>query len=365
MGRTQTRTVVGGIVIVAFVLILLIGAYHGRQVSPASTPADSSRSILTLVTTEKRLYRTLTDTLGTQDTWPKITVRAVEGATGLASALAASPAPDLVLTDVGKLEAVAHVGVLSPLPSALRARLVHDASWRPLNAAGDEDAGGTALLVAVQPVGLIFDARRIPAPQADYAELFSAGNTGKVALPNDAAAVVEAAAIAAGASRPPHLSADDLTAAAIVMQAHRGRQYAGFFSTPRELAALFRRGASLALGTPEQAEYLRDSGVEAGFVLPRNRQLVRMVSLAVTSSCVDTDGATRLAAALLSRSTQSVLARDTLLVPASAVGSNSSGASDNEVSLKTTDIGHPVALLSADGRPWWQAVWYKIKAGHT
>jgi hypothetical protein len=376
MGRTQTRAVVGGIAIVAVVLLLviIIGAHNGREVSSASdgrevssasAPADSSRSALTLLTTDTRLYRTLTDRLKTEGACPKVTVRAVEGTAGLAAALAASPAPDLVLTDVGQLEAVARVGALSPLPPASRARLPHDASWRSLDAGGDEDAGGTALLIAARPVGLIFDARRSPAPRAGYAELFSADNTGKVALPNDAAAVVEAAAIAAGASRPPHLSAADLTAAAIVIQAHGGRQYAGFFSTPQELAALFRRGATLALGTPEQADFLRDSGIGAGFVLPKDRQLVRMACLAVTSSCLDPDGATRLAAALLSRRTQSVLARDTLLVPAAAVGSTSSGASESEASLKTMDIRHPVALLSAVDRPWWQAVWYKIKAGHT
>jgi ABC-type Fe3+ transport system substrate-binding protein len=357
--------VVGGIVIVAFVL-LIIGTHKGRGVWSASAPADSSRSVLTLLTTEPRIYRTLGATLATEGACPEVAVRTVEGTAALAAALAASPAPDLVLTDIGKLEVVARAGVLSPLPPALRARLPHDAPWRPLNVGGDEDGGGAALLIAARPVGLIFDTRRTSAPRAGYAELFSADTPGKVALPNDAAAVVEAAAIAAGASRPPHLSAADLTAAAIVMQARGGRQYAGFFSTPRELAALFKRGATLALGTPEQAEYLRKNGVWAGFVLPKDRQLVRMACVAVTTSCLDPDGAGRLAAALLSPRTQSVLARSTLFVPAVAVGSASSGASEGEVALKTgEDVSHPVAVLSADDRPWWQAVWYKIKAGHT
>ncbi len=182
---------------------------------------------------------------------------------------------------------------------------------RPIDTAGVNDwdelvfrdspgvlEGGEALVVPLSagPQGLIYDAAEVEPGEVDsFADLFDPQFADRVALEADypLPAIAETA-LALGIAEPMELTAEQLDQVKEHLIANR-EQFRALWHSDADVVNLFRSGEIvLADGGPGLTERIRDTGVDARWVAPKERPLSWVCGLSITSDTENVDAAYRL-----------------------------------------------------------------------
>ena len=182
---------------------------------------------------------------------------------------------------------------------------------RPLDTAGISDwddltfrdspgvvQGGEVLMVPLSagPQGLIYDAAEIEPGEVDsFADLFDPQFADRVALEADypLPAIAETA-LALGIDDPMNLSGEELERVKQHLIANR-EQFRALWHSDADVVNLFRSGEIvLADGGPGLTQRVRDTGVDARWVAPKERPLSWVCGLAITSDAENIEAAYRL-----------------------------------------------------------------------
>jgi spermidine/putrescine-binding protein len=157
---------------------------------------------------------------------------------------------------------------------------------------------GEALVVPLSagPQGLIYDAAEVVPGEVDsFADLFDPQFADRVALEADypLPAIAETA-LALGIEDPMNLTPDQLDEVKEHLIANRD-QFRSLWRSDADVVNLFRSGEIvLADGGPGLTERVRDTGVDARWVAPKERPLSWVCGLAITSDAENLDAAYRL-----------------------------------------------------------------------
>jgi spermidine/putrescine-binding protein len=174
------------------------------------------------------------------------------------------------------------------------------ADWDDLafrDSAGARD-GAEVLVVPLSagPQGLIVDADEITPGEVDsFADLFDPEYADRVALEADypLPAIAETA-LALGYEDPMNLTPEQLDAVREKLLASRD-QFRSLWRSDADVVNLFKSNEiALADGGPGLTERIRDTGVDARWVAPRERPLSWVCGFAVTTSAENVDAAYRL-----------------------------------------------------------------------
>jgi spermidine/putrescine-binding protein len=159
-----------------------------------------------------------------------------------------------------------------------------------------EDDDVLVVPLSAGPQGLIYDAAEVEPGQVDsFADLFDPQFADRVALEADfpLPAIAETA-LALGIDDPMNLSSDELEQVKEHLIENR-EQFRALWRSDADVVNLFRSGeVVLADGGPGLTQRIRDTGVDARWVAPRERPLSWVCGLAITSSAENTDAAYRL-----------------------------------------------------------------------
>ncbi len=158
--------------------------------------------------------------------------------------------------------------------------------------------GGDVWMVPLSagPQGLIYDADEVDAGEIDsFADLFDPQFADQVALEADypLPAIAETA-LALGIEDPMNLDAEELDQVKQHLIDNR-EQFRALWRSDADVVNLFRSGEIvLADGGPGLAQRIRDTGVNAEWVAPKERPLSWVCGLAITDSAKNFDAAYRL-----------------------------------------------------------------------
>jgi spermidine/putrescine-binding protein len=157
---------------------------------------------------------------------------------------------------------------------------------------------GEAMVVPLSagPQGLIYDAGEVEPGEVDsFTDLFDPQFTDRVALEADypLPAIAETA-LALGIDDPMNLTSEQLDQVKEHLIANRD-QFRSLWRSDADVVNLFRSGEIvLADGGPGLTQRIRDTGVDARWVAPKERPLSWVCGLAITSEAENVDAAYRL-----------------------------------------------------------------------
>ena len=159
-----------------------------------------------------------------------------------------------------------------------------------------EDGEALVVPLSAGPQGLIYDADEVePGAIDSFADLFDPQFADRVALEADypLPAIAETA-LALGITDPMNLTGEQLDQVKQHLIANRD-QFRSLWRSDADVVNLFRSGEIvLADGGPGLTQRIRDTGVDARWVAPKERPLSWVCGLAITSEAENVDAAYRL-----------------------------------------------------------------------
>jgi hypothetical protein len=338
--------------LIALVLVMLAasgcaGASTSRGSS--SPPASPDSAILTVLTTRQAMPEVVARGLGQPD---KIRFIYAADEFDLGRRLEAGADPDLIVVRTD--------GPVTPdiIDDAVRPIAVgRIARWSDIRSGYRSlmDRGGDIDIVPVvtDHLGLIVPMHE-PDHARSYADLFAASNRGRLELPDNAAMVFQAAAMALGYNAGRPLGARASERVRILLKGRR-RWLRGTWQDPAVAGRSFARGEiDATLGTPGDLRRMERSGVRLRLVAPREGTLVSFIGVAIGRHAAHPGAAHAFISRLLQTRTQVAMARATGTLPVCPAT-----ASD-----ATRDTAARLVLLEPElVHTDWVQTWYSVKTG--
>jgi spermidine/putrescine-binding protein len=284
----------------------------------------------------------------------KLNVVRVAGTQGVLHLLSTGGQPDLLECRLDQLPWLAQRGYVQPIdPSRIPgwSRISEDFATFPGLTVGGETY---AVPVDASVTGLIYREDRVADAPTSYRDLFAEQFKGKAAIENDPVAGMRLGAAIDGWASVTELS-DEQQAFVTTTLKTGSPHFRAFYSDQAELERLFRSGkVVIAAGTAETARRLREKGIAAVFVAPREGLLVRGRALAIGAHSEDLGAAYALLTHYLSTAAQRLGARSTGNVPSRG---DVRGASTLAEAL---DGAQAVTVTPPNGMGAWQEHWEAV-----
>ena len=135
--------------------------------------------------------------------------------------------------------------------------------------------------------GIIYNKSAISTPPTGFKALFDPKYRGKVAIQDYPVAAIEDGALALGYSDPINLTPQQLTSVTnAYIQAKKAGQFRDFYTGAADIVNLFKTGeVVIAPGYSDNAYDIAHAGVNAGFVIPSEGQLLWTCGYGISTTC--------------------------------------------------------------------------------